>query len=123
MVEDLYTVDDDGSLVLAVQAQPGAGRSVIVGRHGDAVKVKVAAPPEHGKANDAIAEMLAQHLGLKAAQVELVAGASSRTKRFRISGVEEEEVAAALGRLLAPGAPGNAGNRSNVRDRRSERRR
>ena len=121
MVDDLYTVNDDGSILLSVHAQPGAGRSAIVGRHGDAVKVKVAAPPEHGKANDAIVEMLAQHLGLKAAQVELVSGASSRTKKVRIAGVEEEEVAAALERLLAPGAPGNAGNRAGVRDRRAER--
>jgi uncharacterized protein len=121
MIGDLYSVQDDGSLVLSVHAQPGAGRSAVVGRHGDAIKVKVAAPPEHGKANDAIIEMLAQHLGLKSAQVELVSGTSSRSKKVRISGADEEEVAAALQRLLAPAAPGNAGNRSGVRDRRSER--
>jgi uncharacterized protein (TIGR00251 family) len=120
MVDDLYTVTDDGSIVLSVHAQPGAGRSAVVGRHGDAVKVKVAAPPEHGRANQAIVEMLAQHLGLKAAQVELVSGTSSRAKKVRISGVEEAEVASALERLLAPGA-GNAGSRPGVRDRRSER--
>ena len=121
MVEDLYAVTDDGSILLSVHAQPGAGRSAIVGRHGDAVKVKVAAPPEHGKANDAILEMIAQHLGVKAVQLELASGASSRSKKVRISGAAAEEVEAALERLLAPGAPGNAGNRSGVRDRRSER--
>ena len=121
MVEDLYTVNDDGSIVLSVHAQPGAGRSAVVGRHGDAIKVKVAAPPEHGRANDALLAMLVQHLGLKAAQVELVAGASSRSKKIRITGVEEDDVVAGLERLLAPPSPGNAGKGAGVRERRSPR--
>ena len=121
MLEDLYTVNDDGSIVLSVHAQPGAGRSAVVGRHGDAIKVKVAAPPEHGRANDALVAMLAQDLGLKAAQVELVSGASSRAKKVRISGVEVDDVVAGLERLLAPASPGNAGKGAGVRDRRSPR--
>ena len=121
MLDDLYTVNDDGSIVLSVHVQPGAGRSAVVGRHGDAVKVKVAAPPEQGRANDALLAMVAQHLGLKAAQVELVSGASSRAKKVRISGVEEDDVAAALERLLAPAARGNASSQGSVRDRRATR--
>jgi uncharacterized protein len=121
MVDDLYTVSDDGSIVLSVHAQPGAGRSAIVGRHGNAVKVKVAAPPEQGRANEALVAMLGQHLGLKGGEIEVVAGASSRTKKIRITGIEEQELAEALGRLLAPAAPGNAARGGGVHDRRSPR--
>ncbi|MGH2685494.1 MAG: DUF167 domain-containing protein [Actinomycetota bacterium] len=121
MVDDLYTVNDDGSIVLSVHAQPGAGRSAVVGRHGDAIKVKVAAPPEHGRANDALCAMIAQHLGLRAAQVEVVSGASSRAKKVQITGVEEQDITAALERILAPTSRGNASSQGSVRDRRATR--
>ena len=79
MVDDLYDVTDDG-VVLSVHAQPGAGRTQIIGRHGDALKVRVAAPPEHGRANDALVEVLAEEFGVAASKVELVAGEKSRTQ-------------------------------------------
>lgn len=87
MVEDLYEVRDDG-VVLAVHAQPGAGRTQITGRHGAALKIRVAAPPEHGRANRALIEVLAEEFGVDEGKVELVAGERSRTKRFRLAGVD-----------------------------------
>lgn len=67
--------------------QPGAGRSAVVGRYGDAVTVKVAAPPEGGRANEAVAELLAGALGIPRSSVTLVSGATSRSKRYRVGPV------------------------------------
>ncbi|MGE3619062.1 MAG: DUF167 domain-containing protein [Acidimicrobiia bacterium] len=99
--EDLFVADGTDAVLLSVHAQPGAGRSGIVGRHGTALKVKVAAPPADGRANDAIARLLADEVGLPARAVTLVTGASSRSKRFRLEGVEPAAFKAQIDRLLA----------------------
>ena len=83
---------------LKVKAVPGASRSEIVGRLGEALKVRVAAPPEGGKANREILELLAERLGLAAADVTLVSGAASPAKVFALRGVSAEQ---AWARLLA----------------------
>ena len=92
---------------LAVHAQPGAGRTHVVGRHGDALKVRVAAPPEQGRANDALVKLLAEAFGVAAGSVELVGGTTSRQKRFRISGVDHAAVPQRVDELLDgyPAAP------------------
>jgi uncharacterized protein (TIGR00251 family) len=110
MAHDLFTVRDDGSVELAVHAQPGAGRSAIVGRHGDALKVRVAVPPERGRANEALVKLLSTELGVKAADLTLSAGEHNREKRFRITGVDPDDLARTLDRLVAgvgetPGRP------------------
>src|SRR5436305_12522200 len=84
MVTGLYTVRDDGTVELNVHAQPGAGRTQITGRHGDALKIRVAVPPEHGRANEALAAVLVDAFGLKPSDVKIVSGEKSRTKRFRL---------------------------------------
>ncbi len=110
MFEDLYAVDDDG-LVLSVHVSPGAGRTEVVGRHGTALKVKVAAPPTGGRANDAVLELLARTAGVKAADVELVSGGSSRSKRVRLRGVEAATIETVLGPLLDGGGVIGGGGR------------
>jgi uncharacterized protein (TIGR00251 family) len=110
-VDDLFEVEkqtgDAGpAMVLRVHVQPGAGRSAVVGRHGTALKVRVAAPPVGGRANDACAEVLAEALGLTPAQVELVGGRTSRSKTVRISGVDAEEFARRLEQAVGEGPPG-----------------
>ncbi|HNY32894.1 MAG TPA: DUF167 domain-containing protein [Fibrobacteria bacterium] len=67
-----------------MKAVPGASRSRIVGELGDRLKIQVAAPPEDGKANKAVIEVLAQWLGVAKSEVELVSGASQPAKVFRI---------------------------------------
>jgi uncharacterized protein (TIGR00251 family) len=89
-VSDLYEPGAEG-VVLHVHVQPGAGRSAVVGRHGDALKVRVAAPPVEGRANEATRALLADALGLPAGDVELTGGESSRAKRFRLRGLDPEE--------------------------------
>lgn len=97
---DLYDVERD-AVVVRVHVQPGAGRSAIVGRHGTSLKVRVAAPPVDGRANVAAAALLAETLGVKEGDVELVSGQRSRLKRFRIGGIDAEDVEFRLRQALA----------------------
>jgi uncharacterized protein (TIGR00251 family) len=78
--------------VVAVRAQPGARRDGIVGEHAGMLKVAVTAPPDKGRANDAIGKVLADALGLKRSQVELLSGPTSRQKKFLCRGVTAEAV-------------------------------
>ena len=85
--------------VLAVRAQPGARKQGVVGEQCGALKVAVHAPPEDGKANKALAEVLRDTLGLRRSQVEIISGTSSRDKRFLIRGLTPTEVQARLSDL------------------------
>jgi hypothetical protein len=89
-VTDFFEPSGD-DFVLHVHVQPGAGRSAVVGRHGNALKVRVAAPPVGGRANSATEELLATALGVKPAEIELASGEASRAKRFRVKGLDAEE--------------------------------
>jgi uncharacterized protein (TIGR00251 family) len=105
-IDDLYRTSGDGAVVLQVHLQPGAGRSAVVGRHGDALKVKVAAPPQDGRANDVCVALLAETFGVGGASVELVSGATSRSKRFKLSGVDLEEFRQRLEQAVKSGSAG-----------------
>lgn len=70
---------------------PGAGKPGVVGRYGEAWKLRVTAPPERGKANDATLELLADTLGLATASLRLVSGHGSRDKTVEISGLTTDE--------------------------------
>ena len=85
---------------LLIRAQPGARASEAVGEHGDALRIKVAAPPVDGKANDALLRWLAGRLDIALRDVELQSGAPSRTKRVSVSCAltAEELVARLLGK-------------------------
>jgi len=74
----------DGGLVVCVHAQPGARRTEVAGLHGEALKIRVAAPALEDRANDALIEFIAQRLGVAKRDVALVSGAKSRKKRFAI---------------------------------------
>ena len=73
-------------LEIRVKAVPGARRDEIAGPLGDRLKVRVSQPPEGGRANDAIREVIATRLGVSTREVELVQGASSPQKVLRIRG-------------------------------------
>lgn len=105
-VDDLFRTEGDDTVVLHVHVQPGAGRSAVVGRHGGALKVRVAAAPEGGRANTACADLLAETFGLKPAQVELVSGPSSRAKQFALRGVDVDAFRVQLERLVGAGRTG-----------------
>ncbi len=81
---------------LTLHIQPHASRTELAGMHGDALKVRIAAPPVDGAANAVLAEFLARILLVPRSSVSVVAGASSRRKRVTVTGID---VASALGRL------------------------
>ena len=87
--------------VLAVRAQPGARRVGVQGEQGGALKVAVSAPPQDGRANQALAEALRQALGVRRSQVELLSGQTSRDKRFLIRGLSRAELAKRVAALLS----------------------
>ncbi len=107
-VSDLYRTEGEDAVVLHVHVQPAAGRTAVVGRHGTSLKMRVAAAPEGGRANEAVAALLAETFG--AADVELTSGATSRTKAFRLSGLDLDEFPRQLERAVAgDAAPGSKG--------------
>jgi uncharacterized protein (TIGR00251 family) len=77
-------------VVVACWVVPGASRSEIKGRHGDALRVRVASPPEGGRANAEVCRLLERTLGGKA-RVE--SGTTSRSKRILVTGVTLDEAA------------------------------
>jgi uncharacterized protein (TIGR00251 family) len=76
---------------LHLRVSPGAGRSSVIGRHGDAWKLRVAAAPEHGRANASVVDLLAASLDVRRPDVRIVSGASSRDKIVEIVGLTLEE--------------------------------
>jgi hypothetical protein len=79
------TLRVDG-IELALHVQPGARRNALVGTQGDRLKLAVTAPPADGRANAAVCALLAHLLGVPPRDLVLVAGASARHKRVRVSG-------------------------------------
>jgi uncharacterized protein (TIGR00251 family) len=82
---------------LRLRVSPGASRSEVVGRHGEAWKVRVTAPPESGRANDAVVDLLATTLEIPRARIEIVSGRGSRDKTVVVDGLEAADVGARLG--------------------------
>lgn len=84
-------------VLLWIKAVPGASRDQISGVLGDRLKIRIAAPPEDGKANEAICRLLAEQLGIKVKQVSIETGHSNAEKTVRIVGVTAAQVLSALG--------------------------
>ncbi len=83
--------DTDGDVLIAVKAVPGAATSEICGVLGDRLKVRLAAPPEGGRANAMLRDVLARALGVRPSDVEIVQGASGPNKTVRVRGISEAE--------------------------------
>ncbi|MDZ4202889.1 MAG: DUF167 domain-containing protein [Gallionella sp.] len=74
------------TVTLTLHVQPGAKRSEITGLHGEALKIRLAAPPVEGRANDALLKFIADKFGVPQRQVELMQGGQSRHKVVAIRG-------------------------------------
>lgn len=90
-----------GGVTVSLHVQPGAGRCEVVGPHGDALKIRIDAPPVDGQANEAVLSFVARRLGVPRQAVSLVTGRNSRRKRVRVAGIAAAAAAAALGQGAA----------------------
>jgi uncharacterized protein (TIGR00251 family) len=81
---------------LTLHIQPGAKKTEVVGPHGDALKLRLAAPPVDGKANEALIDFLARALDIPKMRITLVSGQTSRSKRVAVRGMTAANVEAAL---------------------------
>jgi len=82
----------EGSTRIALRVAPGADRARVVGRHGAAWKVRVTAPPENGKANDAVVRLLAETLDVPRADIVIVSGHGARDKLVTLAGIGPDEI-------------------------------
>jgi uncharacterized protein (TIGR00251 family) len=77
---------------IELTVSPGAARSELVGRHGDGWRARVAAPPERGRANRALVELLVEALGVPRDAVTVVAGKTARRKVVDVDGLDAAEI-------------------------------
>lgn len=91
--------DEPGAAAIRirVKAVPGAKRDAVAGPLGDRLKVRVAQPPEGGRANRAICDLLASALGVPSKNAELLAGPASAEKIIRVAGIDAARARARLG--------------------------
>jgi uncharacterized protein (TIGR00251 family) len=76
---------------IRLRVSPGSRKTELAGRHGDGWKVRVSAPPENGRANDAVLELLAERVGLPRRALSIVSGHQARDKVVEISGIDAQE--------------------------------
>lgn len=85
------------SAIIRIHVQPRGKRSEVVGRHGDAIKIRVAAPPVDGAANAELVRFLAERLGVARGTVTITGGETGRAKRVAVDGLEAAEIERRLG--------------------------
>lgn len=95
-MSDWYRLAGDGSISLTLHIQPGAKKTEFAGLHGDALKIRLAAPPVDGKANEALIRFIANTLGLAKSAVSLKSGQTSRRKVVEVQGASVASVAGLL---------------------------
>ena len=77
---------------IAVRVQPRASRTELAGTYGEALKIRIAAPPVEGAANKELIAFLSKRLGLSKSALQVVKGAQGRDKLVEIEGLSEQEV-------------------------------
>jgi uncharacterized protein (TIGR00251 family) len=90
----------DNSVTFAVRVQPRASRSCIAGELDDALKIRLAAPPVDGEANEELARLLAKLFDVPRRQIEIVSGRTSKNKLVRVSGITADFFAKTLRKVL-----------------------
>lgn len=87
-----YLTDTPDGAVLSLRLIPRAAKNAIQGEHGDALKIRLCAPPVDGAANAALIEFLSDTLSLPRARIRLLSGHTSRTKRVLLAGMKAGEI-------------------------------
>ena len=105
-VAHAWVQNRDGQLVLLLHVQPGARRTAVVGTYGDRLKIALHAPPVDGKANAELLRFLGARLALRASQLRVLSGQTSRDKAVAL---DVDAAPDALARRLLDGGNGTAG--------------
>lgn len=93
--------EKEGFLILPVGVVPRAKKNEVMGVEGEILKVRIKAPPVGGKANEALVELLAEALGVRKGQVEIVRGQRARDKTIRVIGLSGKEARRRLRNLIS----------------------
>ncbi len=83
--------ETDGDLILSVRIVPRAAKSEIVGEHGGALKIRIAAPPIDGAANAELVKILSKTFGVSKSRIEILSGQTSKTKQIKICGINRRD--------------------------------
>jgi uncharacterized protein len=83
---------DSQDIRLAVKVTPNAGRNEITGFKDDVLHVRIAAPPDKGKANKELVDFLSEKLGVRKSAIAIIRGLTSRNKVVAITGISQEEI-------------------------------
>lgn len=88
------SIDSDSadSFIIALHCQPGAKKTEVQGEHDGRLKIRLAAPPVEGKANEALIQWLSKTLEIRRTNIELLAGDLSRLKRVRVQGLTADQL-------------------------------
>ncbi len=100
-----FLTDTPAGAVLNLRIIPRAAKNAIQGEHGDALKIRLCAPPVDGAANAALIEFLSDTLSLPRARIQLLSGKTSRTKRVLLAGLPSSAVLSRLNPLPPPPEP------------------
>ncbi|MEC4680341.1 MAG: DUF167 family protein [Nitrospirota bacterium] len=84
--------DRSGNVELRIHCQPRASKTEIVGLHGDALKVRLIAPPVEGQANTELCQFLARYFGVLRQEVQILSGKGGKQKRVLIKGKTAQEI-------------------------------
>jgi uncharacterized protein len=99
---DLDMVQQNDSVIITVKVIPGSSKTAFAGTLDKVLKVKVAAPPEKGKANSALIAFFAENFGIKKRAVTVISGKTSTIKQLRVDGVKLDYAKEKLSSLLEP---------------------
>jgi uncharacterized protein (TIGR00251 family) len=81
-----------GGIVFTVKVVPGSSKTAVAGLLGSTLKIKVSAPPEKGKANESLVNFLAERLGVRPRNIEIIAGTSNPVKQIRVEGITPDRL-------------------------------
>ena len=87
----IQLAEKNNALVFTVRVVPRASKSEIAGSHDGALKIRLAAPPVDGAANDELVKLLSKTFGVAKSAVEILSGQTARTKQIKISGVNAKD--------------------------------
>lgn len=90
-------LEDAGGVVFTAKIVPGSSRTVVAGTLEDMIKIRVAAPPEKGKANQCLVAFLAKELGVKKNAIAILAGETNPVKQVRVAGISAAKLLESLG--------------------------